>query len=442
MSKRNFILLIIVLVLASVATLAYWNFRGDTTPREDPGEGTNFFSKFNPFGNGETRTNPPVVPPVDISGYEPDPNGGTEVAKLMKVSTIPIAGFTVFTKERAKETTLGTVLDEAISGESTKKTTKPLTEFVPALRYVDRATGNVYQTFADKIKEERFSKTIIPKIYDAFFGNHGLSVVMRYLKADGRTIETFVGALPKEYLGDKKSDNEIKGYLLPNNVRDISVSPDSLKVFYLFDGTFGDTIIGTTLNLTTSSKVQVFDSPFTEWLSQWATTNGVTLTTKPSSRIEGYAYDLDLTKKSLTKTLGDINGLTTLKSPNGKLTLYSDGNLSLYVHHQDTRSSDLLGIKTLPEKCIWGKVSDIVYCAVPKSQGGGELPDSWYQGEVSFDDQIWKIDIKTGNSTLILDPATITRESIDATKLLLDEGENYLFFVNKKDSYLWKLNLK
>ena len=33
-------------------------------------------------------------------------------------------------------------------------------------------------------------------------------------------------------------------------------------------------------------------------------------------------------------------------------------------------------------------------------------------------------------------------EDIDAIKLTIDEGENYLFFVNKKDSYLWELDLK
>ena len=85
-----------------------------------------------------------------------------------------------------------------------------------ALRYVDRATGNIYQTFADKIEEKKFSSTIIPMVYEAFFGNNGNSVIMRYLKQDAKTIITFVGALPKEFLGaDTTSDTEIKGAFLP-----------------------------------------------------------------------------------------------------------------------------------------------------------------------------------------------------------------------------------
>ena len=42
---------------------------------------------------------------------------------------------------------------------------------------------------------------------------------------------------------------------------------------------------------------------------------------------------------------------------------------------------------------------------------------------------------------MIADPVTINGgEDIDGIKLAMDEGENYLFFVNKKDSFLWELN--
>ena len=94
----------------------------------------------------------------------------------------------------------------------------PATEFMPALRYVNKATGNIYQTFADKIDERKFSSTVVPKVYDAYFGNNGQSVIMRYLK-DDKTIETFIGALQKEYLGaDSVGTNEVAGSFLPENI--------------------------------------------------------------------------------------------------------------------------------------------------------------------------------------------------------------------------------
>ncbi|MDO8659399.1 MAG: hypothetical protein Q7K54_02245, partial [Candidatus Parcubacteria bacterium] len=166
------------------------------------------------------------------------------------------------------------------------------------------------------------------------------------------------------------------------------------------------------------------------------------LTTKPSSNTLGYMYSTDDAGKNISKVLGNVSGLTTLANPDGKMVLYGDSNLALNIYHTDTRNSDSLGVKTLPEKCIWNKLGDVIYCSVPKFIDSASYPDSWYQGEISFNDNLWKIDAKTGNTTLLLDPTTITTEQIDGTKIMLDENENYLFFVNKKDSFLWEYSLK
>jgi hypothetical protein len=362
---------------------------------------------------------------------------------------MPIAGFTVYQKERLIDVPVTPAIIPPTTSTPVAKSNKkitpvaPLTEFAPSLRYVARATGNIYESFADKIEERQFSGTIIPKVYEAYFGNKGTSVIMRYLKTDNQTIETFLGTLPKEYLGaDTTTVNNVTGSFLPENIEDVSLSPDTANVFYLFN--IGDNMAGATINLTTNKKTQIFNSPFTEWLPSWSNAKIITLTTKPASGIPGYMYRIDATTgKNLTEIFGGINGLTTLPSPDGKLVLYSDDSLSLYVYHLDTKVSDLLGVKTLPEKCVWGNASDIIYCAIPKSIIAGAYPDSWYQGEVSFSDQFWKIDIKNGNTTMLLDPTTVIGGSdIDGIKLALDAGENYLFFVNKKDSFLWEFSLK
>ncbi len=519
MSKRNFILLIIILVIiiGIVFGFLYFQQKG-ITPSE--GEGTNFISQFNPFGNNKPTNTGTDTKPADISGYQPEPEENIKL-KLTKVSSMPVAGFAVYQKERLKDvpvveisttqenlgapynfgnttikdgstgegvtelqrffnttlkinlelsgkvdaetlTTIKTwqtnnaITSDGVVGAKTKsamyasvnqntnptKPTPPPTEFMPALRYVDKTTGNIYQTFADKIEEKRFSTTIIPKVHEAFFGNKGEVVIMRYLKENSKTITTFVGNLPKEVLGgDTTIENEVKGSFLPEDVQDISLSPDALNLFYLFN--IGDNIVGTTLNLITNKKVQIFDSPFTEWLSSYPNNKTITLTTKPSFASPGYMYALDTGNKSFTQVLSNINGLTTLPSPSGKIILYANSNMSLGVYRTDTKTSELLGVRTFPEKCIWGKNNDFVYCGVPKAISSGGYPDSWYQGETSFSDQIWKIDINNGSTTMIADLSTLEGgEDIDSIKLALDTDENYLFFVNKKDSYLWELELK
>lgn len=449
MSKRNFILLIIVLVIISILFFGFLYFQAKVNP-EGGGEGTNFISQFNPFGTGGRKnTGSSGTPPVDVSGYEA-PKESDEL-ELTRVSSMPVAGFGVFLKERLKEVTPTPTIPSGGEGENTnppakggtggQKPTPPATEFATALRYADRATGNIYQTFADKIEERKFSATTIPKIYEAVFGNGADAVLMRYLKTDAKTIQTFWGVLPKEVLGgDSAGEMEVRGTFLPDDIKDMSISPDASSVFYLFN--VGDGTIGTTLSLATGKKVQVFDSAFTEWLSFWPNSKIITLTTKPSSMVAGYMYKLDPITKIFTQVLGNITGLTTLMSPDGKIVLHSDNNLALRIYHTDTRTTETLGVRTLPEKCVWSKTTPFIYCSVPKSAGSLSYPDAWYQGEVSFEDQIWKISAEDGNAEIIADLSAISGgEEIDGIKLSLDQGENYLFFVNKKDSFLWKLKL-
>jgi hypothetical protein len=268
-----------------------------------------------------------------------------------------------------------------------------------AVRYVARATGNIYQTILDKIEERKYSTTTIPKIYEAYFGNKDKSVFMRYLNGDGRTIETFLGIVPKEVLGGDTSNNEITGAFLPDDITDMSISPDNTKMFYLLN--VGDNVVGTVLNLADNKKTQVFSSPFTEWLSFWPNVNTITLTTKPSFNVPGHLYSINPNTKTFNRVLSDIVGLTTLTSPNGKLILYGDSSLALYTYNISTKTSTLLGVRTLPEKCVWGSTSETIYCAVPRFIETYQLPDAWYQGEISFSDQIWKISIVDGKTTML-----------------------------------------
>lgn len=420
MSKRNFILIVIILVVIVAIVFGFFYFYQPAN-KTSTTEGTNFFANFFPFGKSKTTTPTNTNQPVDVSGYE-NTNGQNQNSNLKKVSSFPIAGYGVFNKERLKDAGIAT-------------------EFVPAVRYVNKATGIIYQTFADKLDERKFSSTIIPKVYEAFFGNNGESVVMRYLKNDQKTIETFAGNIPKEIPGvDFIGASEVKGSFLPENISDISVSPDASKIFYLFN--IGDNAAGITFTLQTNTKIQVLDSPFTEWLSSWPNNKIITVTSKPSANVPGYMYAINPDRKDFNKILGGINGLTTLASPDGKMVLYADNNLSLSIFNVSTGNSNLLGVKTLPEKCAWGTASDVIYCAVPKFIDRAQYPDSWYQGEVSFSDQMWKIDAVSGNTTMMSDPSSISGEEVDGIKLNLDSNQNYLFFVNKKDSYLWKLDLK
>lgn len=447
-----------VFIILGVLIVAFNPFeqKETTTPNENT-EDTNFFSTIFPFlknkndgSNTNTENNP------DISGYVPPAEGEVKNMVLYKVSSMPIAGYGVFLKERFVEVPLKKEEDiiektEIISGGSIEeegdeeeaidtKPSPPETEKVLAVRYVDKKSGNIYQTFTDKISESKFTNTVILNVEEAMFSGSGENVIMRYLKNDGKTIVSYAGSLEKEKLGgDSISTTELTGSFLPENIIDLSSSPYLQKMFYLFKNK--DYTVGINADISGDRKTQVFDSPYSEWLSQYAEENTITLTTKANSGINGFMYKVDPNRKSFEKVLGGINGLTTLTSPDGNLVLYADDSLTLYLHNIATENTKRISIRTLPEKCAWAEDSTYLYCAMPRDIINALYPESWYMGVVSFSDQIWKINAESLNTGLILDPLqTDGGEDIDGIKLTV--RDDYLFFINKKDNFLWELKLQ
>ncbi|PCI20472.1 hypothetical protein COB64_02010 [Candidatus Wolfebacteria bacterium] len=316
----------------------------------------------------------------------------------------------------------------------------PQIETVAAVRYVKKSSGHIYETFLDDISERKISNTTIPKIQEVVFGNNGDSIVLRYISSNRSTIESFSGILEEETQSDRV--RELDGIFLPQNVSTISASPDSSSFFYM--NTIGPNTIGLTSTFENKNKKQIFISEFSEWISQWANDRMITLTTKASGLVHGFAYRLDPDTESFDKLLGDIAGLTTLTSPNGKLILYSeslDNSIQTYLYNTDTRQSTRFSVATLPEKCTWSSSSITVFCSVPTSIGSAVYPDSWYQGAISFSDALWEINVLTDRATILATPLVDAGEDIDGTNLSLSHDNNYLTFINKNDSYLWSLTL-
>lgn len=317
-------------------------------------------------------------------------------------------------------------------------------ETVPAVRYVKRSSGHLYQTFLDdldKSETERVAKlsvTTIPRIQEAFIGGGGGNVILRYLADDGRTIETFSGLLTKN-----GTEGELEGVFMPQNILDVSVSPDKENFFYL--ALNGDRVLGIVSDFDSGDKKQVLKSFFTEWLSQWIDNKDILLTTKASGLAPGFAYILDSKTKTLEKVMGDVAGLTTLAAPSGDTILFSrsttDSFLTGILNIEDGYEMIDLEVATLPEKCVFASSPLALYCAVPESIPTETYPDAWYQGLVSFSDSLWKIDPETGTADLITSLSGEAKEPIDAVDLKINKEESFITFINKNDSTLWSYEI-
>lgn len=314
------------------------------------------------------------------------------------------------------------------------------------VRFVEKGNGNIYDSPVDTLKEKRLTNTTIPRIAEAFFVQNGSEVLLRYLRNDNQTIETYLGILPKETWGVGAAPGTLTGTFLDPNILDVSVSPDTQQVFFL--GQLAAGVTGISGNPDGSNQKQIFDSPFTGWLSTWPNANSIFLTAKASGYAPGYLFKINPSAKVATpeKILGPIIALNTLPSPKGDIILFSRNTPSgpqLALFLSTTGVVRDLGIHTLAEKCSWDKLGLTLYCGVPiYFPENTVMPDDWYQGKLLLRDTVVKID--TQETTLpvtVADPNVDSGENIDMINLRVSNDGSYLYFINKRDDTLWQLRL-
>src|SRR3989344_3638612 len=206
----------------------------------------------------------------------------------------------------------------------------------------------------------------------------------------------------------------------------------------------------TIANFITGKGINIFTSPVSDWLVSWPTKNTLILSTKPSAVVLGKAYTAPATAASpyallanLKPLIRDVRGLTVSANPDLSRVLYSQASAgSFETRILDVKSGQARAfpVNTFPqEKCVWDRRDvRIVYCAVPRGRITDSQPDSWYRGQSSFDDNIYRIDTETDDLELIY---TEEGEGKDIKEIGLSEDSTILYFIDKKEGHLWTLPL-
>lgn len=410
-TKTIFITTFIIIFIIIISVLIFSGKSKENTKNETPNQN----QPFNPFEPTDPN-NPNNGSNVDGGGIiNWENNTNKQLSRFYQITDFAVAGAHFFEKERSLIQT---------------NPDSPKTETVPTLRYVERVTGHVHQMYLDTKATSKISNSTIPGAHEVLINDTAKTFIYRYVSdSDNKTITSFIATLGKT-----------KGEFLPSDVIDISLSPDKENFFYLTKNSNG--VMGFIKSFEETKTSSVFDSPFTEWISQWVNSEKIYLTTKPSWNVNGDLFSLNTGNGTLTKVFGGIKGLTTLANENGSNVLYGislETGPKLWLFNVKDHSTKSLNSFGLPEKCIWSSDNINIYCAIPNTIAGVQYPDSWYQGLVSFDDYFVKINTETTQrSTLANSKGEIP---IDATHLFLDDEENTLFFINKKDSTLWSLDI-
>lgn len=413
MSKKNAIILILVVFLGTFGALIwfYFNYTGvPKAPMIQPSADV-----YDPFGTIATGNDTPNITPEDTTPIDGD-NVVVMTNKLRQISTDPVSGFSIINTKEGKTN----------------------------IHYILRANGNIYEAYTDSLETRRLSNTTVPKVYESVWLPAGDKLIIRYLKEGTENIETFSVKINPATTTLNEFEGGIDGNFLPENVGALAINPTGDKVFYTTNNLNGASAFISQPN--GLNKKLIFESPLIEWVASWPREEVITMNTKPASAIQGYLYFLNSRTGSFSKILGGIRGLTSKTNSVATEVLYSDSSRSLprlYLYAIKTGESKILPWNTLPEKCAWSNTDGkIVYCAVPKNIESGEYPDTWYQGLTNFNDEIWMVNTNTGAATLVSDLEKASGRKIDAVELKIDKNDNQLFFTNKTDLTLWNLGLK
>lgn len=410
MSKKALVILILViLVLPLLAIGGYFFFRNSDVPIGET------ISGILPFGSGDNL--PPATNNTENLPSTNEENNSNEIGApkklLFQISQTPVSGAIVLNKSSST-----------------------------SVRYVDRATGHIYDVNLETLEKTKVTNQTLPKIYEAYFRGDGNTVLLRSLKDDSDTVENLSLALtpPSSKISTSSPEESMlysaSSTVLRGEIGSVAVSGNTL--FYVLKD--ASSIVSSAFNGT--GLQTLLTSPFKDW--RIAVGGNVTIYTKASSNASGYAYTLNASG-GLTRLLGPLNGLTALPSVSGNKVLYSyndKGETRLFAKNTANGNNAELSAPTFAEKCVWSKFRPaLVYCGSPSNEIGVNEPDNWYKGVSSFSDRIWSFDTDLELAEVLIEPRAILGAEVDVLRPMLSPNEDYFVFINKIDLSLWALKL-
>lgn len=413
MIKKVIIIILIILIIVSLGVIGYIVFSQS---------GISSLTNLWPSG-AKPRTEAPPVPenffPIGTTTYPSGFTNNPSTPNQPQDTTTNQPETTTDRPNLAGVSALGLTLAGDVENER--------------VLFVDKSNGNIYEITAQNDLSRLTSQTL-NNIQEVFWGKDKMGerlITKFYQFNQSITLSGLVDSATGTELGS------LKNQALGTNISAIAISPDRAKFFTLEAG--GGGVIGYVNDWTGKNKKKVWSFPYGDWQATWPKNDIISLTTTPSARSSGYLYFLNLTTGSFSKIISGVNGLTTSVSPDASKVIYSRNNLGLidlFLYETATKKTSLAGLKTLPEKCFWQN-SDIIYCAVPKTITTGQYPDNWYQGKISFSDDIWKIDLKQKITVLVVP----IKESLDLVNLVVAPKRGWIYAINKTDNSIQSFSL-
>lgn len=358
---------------------------------------------------------------------------------LIQIWNKPATGQTFIVQQILKEvlststpqvstTTTGTSTNRGTTTPFLVKKTERATSTI--VMFVDRETGYLYGYPIETGIVYQITNSIYPGISDAHIFDNGKRIIMRYPNYDKNTINALVANIPNvSQNGTPLPLENIQS--LTGEVTSVAVSSQKDKAAYVVGTSNGSTIY----TIAQKGPIMVATSPFKEWNVSYGG-DSLFVTSKASAYVEGATLSLPFFESEIAEK----TGLLSIPSPNNTLLNSMWSKRGLVTFFIDQVGTKILPITTLAQKCAWGSGTYLA-CAVPRiiPRGTEGLPDDWYQGRISFSDDLFIIDT-TLNEKFPLYTFTEEDGIFDVTNITLSKQNDLLTFNKHQDKTLWLLN--
>ncbi|KKU55838.1 MAG: hypothetical protein UY41_C0005G0017 [Candidatus Moranbacteria bacterium GW2011_GWE1_49_15] len=296
------------------------------------------------------------------------------------------------------------------------------------IKYYSAENGNVFEVDLDGKNKRIISEDAIVGLEDIKWSPTGDRVISK------------IGE--KYFYYDYKSK---KGTGLKSGLDTIAWDNTGTKIFYkFFEAASGERSINISnpdgsdwrkLASTGHRDVEIAPVPQTSEVSFWNSGRQGEETSLEAVSVNG---------GEVRKLMSAKKGADYKWSPNGSRAIVGfvkDGSTSgITTGIINTRGEYVeLGIPTLASKMVWSLDNKHVYYALPSIPQNSTMPDDYKSEKITTADTFWKVNVETGESKRLVELNEITGE-YDATNLFLSPSEIALFFLNRLDGKIYRLD--
>ena len=392
--RRTLIIAGVAIVIIGIVSYGVWALTRPATEAAPNAPQKSFFERLFPFGAPAA----PATTPGGVTSGTPVGTADRTVPRLRQVSDQPAAGAAVW----------------KVGATST-------------IRYVERATGHIYETPAASPTAVRVSNTTIPGIEQVLWSNPH-DFILRYLSAADAVQNFHVTLVPTS------TEQALQGAFIGPFDRGVV---DLGNLVTVTEGASGATVA---IGKPGASMRTLLTSPLNSW-APLITSVATYLATLPGSGVPGSLYRI--AGGAFVPIISSVPGLVALPSPTGKYVAYSAGShnaLQLSVIDTKTGTIYTSPLATIASKCVWvSESTPTLACGIPESLPTGDYPTDWLTGSVSLTDDIWEIEPVSGKTTLLSNPGKEAGASLDVWQPMTDGG--YITFINKQDLTPWSFRI-